>query len=60
MDGYGESNFYFEVLLFFFLDSADVLARELVEADLLDGCDSLIGKHGTFPHSTFTPLFQKS
>ncbi|KAM7537455.1 hypothetical protein Aperf_G00000073141 [Anoplocephala perfoliata] len=26
-------------------DSADVLARELVEADLLDGCDSLIVAH---------------
>ncbi|VDL62530.1 unnamed protein product [Hymenolepis diminuta] len=29
----------------FLLDSADVLARELVEADLLDGCDSLIVAH---------------
>ncbi|VEL31044.1 unnamed protein product [Protopolystoma xenopodis] len=26
-------------------DSADVLARELVEADLLDGCDLLLVAH---------------
>ena len=29
---------------YFVVDSADVLARELVEADLLDGCDLLLGE----------------